>query len=258
MLTSRALISCFFRSYLIGAAFNMRGLQIIGFTYAMQSGLDKLYVDEDARREAYQRYMPMYNSHPFWAPLLIGIFLSLEQRVARGSLPPAVFLKVKDTTVYTLSAIGDSLFGGTILVAWSLTTCTLLITNHYSLAGLFTFILFMLLQAFRLICFVLGYRENLSVLQRIKKLRLMELGDCIKIYNGIVLAVLMYVSWPYISFYSNTLIPLTSIPAQGLWWLWSVLFMGICSYVLQRFPSLRIYTVMCALLGIACLSILVA
>ncbi len=177
MLTSHALLSCFLRSYLIGTAFTMRGLQIIGFIYAMQCGLDALYPDAEARREAYQRYMPTYNSHPFWAPLLVGIFLSLEQRMAQGLLPPAVFLKVKDTTVYTLSAIGDSLFGGTILVAWSLTSCALLMAQYYTAAALFTLALFILLQVFRITCFILGYRENLAVLQRIKKLRLMELGD---------------------------------------------------------------------------------
>lgn len=252
MLTSRALISCFFRSYLIGAAFNTRGLQIIGFTYAMQSGLDALYPDAHARREAYERYMPTFNTHPFWAPLLVGIFLSLEQRVARGSLPPALFLKVKDTTVYTLSAIGDSLFGGTILVAWSLTTCALLITHHYIIATLFSLALFILLQIFRLTCFILAYRENLAVLQRIKKLRLMELGDCIKIYNAIMLGVLMYVSWPHASFTEN----LSTIPFQGFWWLWSVLFMGMCSYVLHRFPSLRIYITLLAIAGITCLSVM--
>ncbi|MFI3272562.1 MAG: PTS system mannose/fructose/sorbose family transporter subunit IID [Pseudomonadota bacterium] len=248
MLTSRVLLSCFLRSYLIGAAFTMRGLQIIGFIYAMQCGLDALYPDAEARREAYQRYMPTYNSHPFWAPLLVGIFLSLEQRVAQGSLPPAVFLKVKDTTVYTLSAIGDSLFGGTILVAWSLTSCALLIAQFYTAAALFTLIPFILLQLFRLACFILGYRENLAVLQRIKKLRLMELSDYIKVYNAIILAILMYLAWPHNAFASTSM--------QAIWWLWSVLFMGIFSYALQRFPTARIYIIMCAIMGIACLSVI--
>lgn len=248
MLTSRAFLSCFLRSYLVGAAFNMRGLQIIGFIYAMQSGLDELYPQEEARREAYERYMPTYNSHPFWAPLLVGIFLSLEQRLAQGTLPPALFHKVKDTTVYTLSAIGDSLFGGTILVAWSLTSCLLLITQHYCLVAFFTIALFILLQIFRLVCFTFGYRESLGVLQRIKKLRLMELGDYIKIYNGIILALLMYFAWPHASFAASTF--------QGVWWLWSVLFMTVFAFILHRFHASRIYILMLAILAIVSLSVI--
>lgn len=251
MLTKHAFFTCFLRSYLIGTAFTMRGLQIIGFIYAMQAGLDELYPQEEARREAYERYMPTYNSHPFWAPLLVGIFLSLEQRLAQGTLPPALFHKVKDTTVYTLSAIGDSLFGGTILVAWSLTTCLLLMTEHYLFAALFTLTLFLLLQIFRLVCFTFAFRESLGVLQRIKKLRLMELGDYIKIYNGIILALLMYFAWPHASFTASSF----QSSLQSIWWLWSVLFTSVLACILYRFHASRIYILILALGGIVGLAV---
>lgn len=236
MLTTRAFISCYWRSFFIGTGFSTRGLQIIGFMYAMEPGLALLYPDEEQRRQARQRYLPMFNTHPFWAPLLVGVFLSLEQRVLSGTIPPELFAKLKDTTVYTLSAIGDSLFGGTLLVAWSLTACGLAMTDHLVLAIILTVALFVALQCFRLITFILGYREGFGVLKRVKALNLIDLGDYIKIYNGIALAFIMYYAWPN--------------AGMSLWYLWSVAFIGLMAFIIQRFPLSRFYCVLVAIFAL--------
>jgi PTS system mannose-specific IID component len=110
----------FFRSYLVAAAFNTRGLQNIGLAYAMEPGLRAIHSDPEAFDQAMKRHLEVYNSHPMWAPLLIGIFLSVESKIAKGLVPATMLEDIKTTMAYTLSAVGDSLFGGSLLGLWGL------------------------------------------------------------------------------------------------------------------------------------------
>ena len=130
---TRAVIRSFFRSYLVGANFNTRGMQNLGLAYAMYPGLAAIHKDPARLRQAMKRYVRHYNSHPFWAPCLVGIFLSTEARIASGTFPPAMLDKVKDRTTYTLSAIGDSVFAGSLLIFWALSSACLLLAGQAEL-----------------------------------------------------------------------------------------------------------------------------
>ena len=100
----------FMRCYMAGAGFNTRGMQNIGLIYAMQPGLAAIHKNPKDLRAAQKRYVHHYQSHPFWMPCLVGIFLNVESAIAEDRFPPKMFSKVKDTTAYSLSAIGDSVF----------------------------------------------------------------------------------------------------------------------------------------------------
>lgn len=106
---ARVLLRIFLRTYVVGATFNTKGMQNVGFALVMEPGLVDLYGhDPAALQRARSRYLKHYNTHPFWTPLLAGIFLSMEKKIASGLLPADILLKLRSTTVYTLSALGDS------------------------------------------------------------------------------------------------------------------------------------------------------
>lgn len=235
MLNARVLFVCLMRTYLIGASFNTRGLQNIGIVYAMEPGLKAIHKDPTARRDARKRYLRHFNTHPFWAPLLVGVFLSLEEGIARKTFPAELLASVKDTTVYTLSAIGDSVFGGSLLVWWSLLSCTLVINGQLIEAAILTGVLFVALQLFKLLTFVAGLREGLKVLQRLKKFDLINWGDRIKLCNGFLLALLMWVTWPGES--------------HSLWWLLGVSALGLVAFMIGRFHISRLFLAACAVAG---------
>ncbi|WP_460033768.1 PTS system mannose/fructose/sorbose family transporter subunit IID [Megalodesulfovibrio paquesii] len=192
----RALARCFLRSYMVAAAFNTRGMQNVGLIYAMEPGLQVIYSDPNARRDARQRYVAHYNSHPFWTPLLVGVFLSLEDKIAKGLFPPQVLTTVKDTTVYTLSAIGDSLFSGSLLVFWSLSTACLVAGECETLALLWGLAWFFGLHAFKFITFWVGFKEGLKFLTRLKRWRLIDWAQRLKYGNAVLLALFLHLSWP--------------------------------------------------------------
>ncbi|MFP4391391.1 MAG: PTS system mannose/fructose/sorbose family transporter subunit IID [Desulfohalobiaceae bacterium] len=192
----KTLLHCFWRTYLIGANFNTRGLQNLGLVYAMDPGLKKLYSDPGELKQARKRYLGLFNSHPYWVPLLVGYFLFLETRIAKGLLPSQSMNKVKNTTAYTLSAIGDSFFGGSVLVLWSLVCCLILLQGWYWWALFWFFLCFLLLQLFRLVTFWLGWMRGLTFLQQLKGLNLINWGQRVKLLNAGLIVLLWYKVYP--------------------------------------------------------------
>ncbi|MBG0777909.1 MAG: PTS system mannose/fructose/sorbose family transporter subunit IID [Desulfovibrionaceae bacterium] len=195
-LTARVLAICFLRTYLVGAAFNRRGMQNVGLTYAMEPGLAAIYPDPRERHAARKRYLSHYNTHMFWTPLLVGVFLKLESKIARGLFPREVLENLKNTTAYTLSAIGDSVFGGSLLVFWSLSTSSLLVAGYDRLALGWALGWFVSLHVFKAATFLAGVREGLKVLQRLKRWDLINWGHRLKVFNGLLMTLVLYQVWP--------------------------------------------------------------
>ncbi len=182
-------MSCFLRCYLVGAAYNTRGLQHVGLAFAMEPGLVVLYPDPAARDRVFARYLDLYNTHFFWTPLLVGLFLSLEAKIARGIVPAEVLDNVKTTTAFTLSAIGDTFFSASIMGLWGLSAACLLAAGRYeALIGLAGG-LFLGAQVFKAVTFRAGYREGFSVLRRLKRWDLVNLGRKVKLANAALLTI---------------------------------------------------------------------
>ena len=195
-LTAPILIQTYLRCYFVGAAFNTRGLQNIGLALAMEPGLAALYPAGEERRKAWKRYLKVYNTHPLWTPFLVGVFLSLESRIAKKQFPAVMLEQVKSTVVFTLSAVGDSFFGGSLTVLWALITACLLTAGWPILAFCLGAFLFVALNAFKLVTFVMGYRQGLGALSMIKRWNLINWGRRIKILNAALLVVLWTLVWP--------------------------------------------------------------
>ncbi|WP_419781345.1 PTS system mannose/fructose/sorbose family transporter subunit IID [Maridesulfovibrio sp.] len=191
-----AFVSCFLRSYFVGAGFNTRGLQNIGFSYAMQPGLEAIYDDHSELVKARKRYVKHYNSHPFWAPLLVAIFLSVELQIKEGRFPVQLLDKLKNTTSYTLSAIGDSVFAGSGLIFWALGTVNLLLAGHHTQAMLLGLVLFCGLQIFKGFTFWSGINKGLGFLDELKKWDLINWGERLKYANGFLVLLIWFQLWP--------------------------------------------------------------
>lgn len=182
----------FLRTYLVGAAFNMRGLQNVGFMYAMDPGLAAIHRDPASLRKARSRYARHYNCHPFWTPLVAGMLLLTEDQIAKGRLAPETFAAIKDTAVNTLSALGDSFFGGTLLVTWGLSMTALILAGHATTALAASAALFLALQLFKLGCFIVGLRYGLGALFWLRRWGLINWADRLKIGNALLLLLVLF------------------------------------------------------------------
>jgi len=194
--TVPVLLRCLLRSYMVGANFNTRGMQNIGLVFALDPALQAIHRDPEALVAARSRHLGHYNTHPFWTPLLLGIILSLELNIAKGRLPAQALSGALTTATYTLSAIGDSVFGGAVLVFWALCTACLLVTGQVQLAVISGGVLLVGLQAFKAVTFGLGLREGLGFLVRLKRLNLINWGRRLKMANALLLVVFWWLIWP--------------------------------------------------------------
>jgi PTS system mannose-specific IID component len=195
-LTARDLARCFARCYLVGATGNTRGGQNIGLAFAVEPGLRAIHREPQALKKAVKRYVGHFNSHPFWLPCLVGMFLATELRIKEGTFPAEMLNKVRNTTAYTLSAIGDSVFAGSLLVFWALATACLLLAGQRGLPLAFGLVLFAALQAFRCYSFVAGFRLGLRFLERLKHWDLIDMGQRVKCLNAVLVLWLWVQLWP--------------------------------------------------------------
>lgn len=186
----------FLRTYLVGAAYNMRGLQNVGFMLAMDPGLKAAYKDEEALRKARERYVRYYNCHPIFTPLAAGMFLHTENEIASGRMLPETLTSIKDTATNTLSAIGDSVAGGTVTPTWALCAASLIIGGRPGTALALSLCALLALQAFKLATFIIGVRYGLMALFSLRKWDLINWGDKLKMYNAILLLAAFYLCMP--------------------------------------------------------------
>jgi len=187
------LIKCFFRTYLIGSMFNTKGLQNFGLLYIMDPGLRLFYGDNLAEyKKARERYLSHYNSHPYFLPLLVGYFLFIESRISQKMISPKALEAIKETSAYTLSAIGDSFFGGSLLVTWALVEILFLLYGQKIWGLIFLIFSFLILQLFRFVIFWKGWSKGLAFFQQMKEINLIGWANRLKIINGLLLVFVWY------------------------------------------------------------------
>jgi len=82
-------------------------MQNIGFVYAMLPGLKKVH-PVDAEKAA-EKYLRFFNTHPYMAPAIGGVFLNIEERCDE-----AVVEKLRPGISGSLAALGDTFFWATL------------------------------------------------------------------------------------------------------------------------------------------------
>ncbi len=144
----RTLARVFWRCLFLQAAWNRRGMQNLGFAYAVDPALRELYGDDRERREqALRRHLGFFNCHPYMAAAIVGGVIHHEQRVAAGAEPIALPLEYKVALQGPLAAVGDGFFWtalrpffgalsavGALLFGWPAIVVALVLYNAIHLA----------------------------------------------------------------------------------------------------------------------------
>ena len=192
MYPTRIVLNCLARTACISAANTARSMQQVGLAFALEPALRWLYPAPADLRRSLARYTGHSNTHPFMAPLFVGILLSLEESAARGALPPANLGPVRETLATSLSALGDAFFSGTLLPLWALLSVALLLSGHTGLMAGLTLVLFLALLGFRAASFMAGLRYGMAVLAGLRRLNLINWVDRLKLVNAVLVALVIW------------------------------------------------------------------
>jgi PTS system mannose-specific IID component len=176
----------FWRCLFLQAAWNRRGMQNLGFAYAIEPALDALYADPAKREEALARHLGFFNCHPYMAAAILGGAIHHEELVASGAEPGAAPLSYKATLQGPLAAVGDGFFWtalrpffgamaalGALVAGWPAVVAAVALYNvvHFGL---------------RFVLFRAGYQRGDAVVGLIATLALPRMADRLRA-AGVVL-----------------------------------------------------------------------
>lgn len=117
-LNNKDLRSIFWRSMTLEASWNYERQQNLGYSYAMNKILTKLYPNKEQRSLALKRHMAFFNCTSYLSTFIMGISASMEEKNAQSpeEFDSDSINNVKSALMGPLSGIGDSFFQGTLRV----------------------------------------------------------------------------------------------------------------------------------------------
>jgi PTS system mannose-specific IID component len=110
----RDLFKVFLRSFLLQASWSFDRMQAIGFSYAMEPALRRLYPDEKEYRSRLDLHMEYFNTQPYLASFILGASVRMEEERASGSAGTVDVSALKRALMAPLGALGDSFFWGAL------------------------------------------------------------------------------------------------------------------------------------------------
>jgi PTS system mannose-specific IID component len=186
---TRTLVRVFWRCLFLQAAWNRRGMQNLGFAYAIEPALRALYADPARRDEALRRHLGFFNCHPYMAAAVIGGAIHHEERVAAGEEPERLPLQYKSTLQGPLAAIGDGFFWTALRPAFGALAAlgALLLGGRAIVATLVVYNLVHLTMRFGL--FRAGYVRGDAIVPHVASLSLPVVADRLRAFGAAVCGV---------------------------------------------------------------------
>jgi mannose/fructose/N-acetylgalactosamine-specific phosphotransferase system component IID len=108
------LLAVFRRALLIQASWSFDRMQTIGFAYALEPALRKLYPEPAEYENRLKAHMEYFNTQPYLASFILGAAVRLEQDRAAGNNATTDVSGLKTTLMAPLGALGDSFFWGAL------------------------------------------------------------------------------------------------------------------------------------------------
>lgn len=130
--SSADLRQLFWRSFPLQSAFNYERMQGLGFGWSLMPLIKKLYSKKEDQAKAYQRHLSFFNTHPWTVGPILGMVVSMEERLAAGetAVDEEGIQAIKGGLMGPLAGIGDSLFFGTLRPVLAGLAVTLALTGN--------------------------------------------------------------------------------------------------------------------------------
>ncbi len=127
----RDLLNILLRSLLIQAAWSYERMQSIGFAYALEPALRRIYPDRSEYEERLNLHLEYFNTQPYFASFILGAVARREEdRAAGRAVDPEDIGGIKTALMGPLGALGDSFFWGALKPLAAVAACALLLTGH--------------------------------------------------------------------------------------------------------------------------------
>ncbi len=125
------LFGVFRRSFLIQASWSYERMQSIGFAFAIEPVLRKLYPDRAEYESRLRIHMEYFNTQPYLASFILGAVARMEEDRSNGRKVSEDVSSLKAALMAPLGALGDTFFWGALKPFASVVAVALLMTGHW-------------------------------------------------------------------------------------------------------------------------------
>lgn len=108
-LSKKTLNKVFIRSQINQFSHNYERMQSLGFTYALAPAFEEMYKDRpvEERRDAMQRQLKFFNTHPTAIPFILGVTMAMEENSSEEDKESV--LAVRTGLMSPFAGLGDSM-----------------------------------------------------------------------------------------------------------------------------------------------------
>lgn len=161
-----------FRSFFLQASWNYKGMMNMGFLYAIQPGLDLIHPEGPSREAAYSRHLEYFNTNPYFSPIVMGVTLELEERLARGEIAEDIIHDTKEGLMTACAAIGDGFFWGAWRPFVAVVALALAFSNYLATPIVFLVLYNIPALYFRFQGIFWGYRLGTDVIRLLRRFQI--------------------------------------------------------------------------------------
>ena len=183
------LISVFLRSLLIQASLNFRGMQNLGFAFAIAPIVRRFGGDKPRIAGVLTRHLQSFNTHPYLAGSIIGSVLHIEDNLdAEDDGKDAISLK--NALMGPYAAIGDSFFWGSLKPFAAIFGVLIAIQGFLAAPLIFLFLYNPPHFWVRLKGFIEGYRKGKQGIDFIRMLDMPGIAGKLRSISPVLLGIL--------------------------------------------------------------------
>ncbi len=177
LLSRGTLLKVVLRSFWIQSCWNFRGMQNMGFAFAMGPVIKALYLANKERAQALKRHIEFFNTHPYCTAIILGVVAQMEEDGRQHhTLSGEDISRIKTGMMGPLAALGDTVFWASLKPALALGAVALVLTSRQQAlwqdlmgVGVF-FVLYSIPHlSLRLGGVFWGYRRGLMIVQDLRK-----------------------------------------------------------------------------------------
>ena len=197
-LSKRDLFKVFIRSNFHQGSWNFERMQALGYCFAMNPVIKKLYKGKD-REEALKRHLEFFNTQPFVTAPILGVTSAMEEQKANGAdIDDAAINGIKVGLMGPLAGVGDPIFWGTMRPVFAALGASLAITGNI-LGPILFFVLFNVCRlAVRYYGITYGYGKGMDIVGDLGGNKLQKLTEGASILGLFIMGALVN-RWTHIN-----------------------------------------------------------
>jgi len=165
-------------------------MQSLGFAFAIEPVLRKLYPDPEEYESRLRLHMSYFNTQPYLASYILGAVTRLEQERASGRKPVADVQGLKTSLMAPLGALGDSFFWGSLKPFAAVMAVALVITGSWWAPLLFLAVYNSVHVVLRAGVLVSGYRSGGDAVDLMARYRFTKTAKLLKVTSLVMLGVI--------------------------------------------------------------------